>query len=347
MYEYIVNPVSGRKVSVFNKLGQSIIKNYLNQSGGFIRGDIRMPGCDAYVSTHPLQEGGGKCKKFRKTIKPKCNKQSGCQWVTKKGCLEDDVRNSSNNAPSTPKPTKATPKKTTSTTRIGFSLGSPCTSDADCEPELSRYGDDNFYNETICSERTKKCTRWMDYDGQEEGKRRRALAPVQRPTVTRTGRAYRHNAEEEDVAQFNCEFEDNRGKECPFEGTYSQVEEHEKSCSYNPEIQVEETKRATAPKKATSKPTVVATSGPSFVKKVTTKGKGTTQRLSAGEYYRRHGKDDSIGNICDIRQDGDYMCMLKRKNGTPYWAKKSKSGKGQEKCKGTPWESNCKETNFA
>ena len=57
-YNTIVNPLTGRKVSVFNKLGQSIIKNYLNQSGGFIRGGIRMPGCDAYASVPVSQEGG-------------------------------------------------------------------------------------------------------------------------------------------------------------------------------------------------------------------------------------------------------------------------------------------------
>ena len=57
-YNTIVNPVTGRKVSVFNKLGQSIIKNYLNQSGGFIRGGIRMPSCDAYAPAPALQEGG-------------------------------------------------------------------------------------------------------------------------------------------------------------------------------------------------------------------------------------------------------------------------------------------------
>lgn len=40
MYEYIVNPRTGRKVSVFNKLGQSIIRNYLNQVGGNV-GHVR------------------------------------------------------------------------------------------------------------------------------------------------------------------------------------------------------------------------------------------------------------------------------------------------------------------
>ena len=34
MYQYIVNPLTGRKVSIFGKLGKKIIKNYLVQLGG-------------------------------------------------------------------------------------------------------------------------------------------------------------------------------------------------------------------------------------------------------------------------------------------------------------------------
>ena len=34
LYNYIKNPKTGRKVDVYNKLGQSIIRNYLNQYGG-------------------------------------------------------------------------------------------------------------------------------------------------------------------------------------------------------------------------------------------------------------------------------------------------------------------------
>lgn len=77
-----------------------------------------------------------------------------------------------------------------------------------------------------------------------------------------------------------------------------------------------------------------------MIKKVTTKGYGTTDRISAGEYYRKHGPD-AVGQICDIRGNGDLRCLLLRKNGVPYWAKPSKSGKGQESC-GT-WQPSCRE----
>ena len=73
-----------------------------------------------------------------------------------------------------------------------------------------------------------------------------------------------------------------------------------------------------------------------------TKTHGRTRRLSAGAYYRKHGKDRVLGDICQIRkEDKEVRCLLKRSNGTVYWAYKSKSGKGQEAC--GKWKKNCKE----
>lgn len=63
-------------------------------------------------------------------------------------------------------------------------------------------------------------------------------------------------------------------------------------------------------------------------------------RLSAGEYYRTHGPS-CVGDICDIRGNGEYKCLLLRSNGVPYWAAPSKSGVGQEACQ--PWKPKCKE----
>ena len=94
-----------------------------------------------------------------------------------------------------------------------------------------------------------------------------------------------------------------------------------------------------APAAARRPPAPRVTPG-SMVKKVTTKGYGTTDRLSAGEYYRKYGQP-AVGQICDIRGNGDLRCLLLKKNGVPYWAKPSKSGKGQEVC-GT-WQPSCRE----
>ena len=78
---------------------------------------------------------------------------------------------------------------------------------------------------------------------------------------------------------------------------------------------------------------------------VKTKKHGAVARLSAGEYYRAHGNDSALGDRCDIRKNNEYRCLLKRSNGTAYWAKKSKSGKGQEAC--GDWSSQCQEREFA
>ena len=66
MYKYITNPKTGRKVSIYGKLGQSIIQNYITQTGGKC--------C------------GTGCTKYRKTKNPKCNDQSGCNWVVGSNC---------------------------------------------------------------------------------------------------------------------------------------------------------------------------------------------------------------------------------------------------------------------
>ena len=38
-YNYITNPHTGRKVSIYNKLGKNILKQYLNQRGGECGGE--------------------------------------------------------------------------------------------------------------------------------------------------------------------------------------------------------------------------------------------------------------------------------------------------------------------
>lgn len=92
------------------------------------------------------------------------------------------------------------------------------------------------------------------------------------------------------------------------------------------------------------KPQVTRPKPKPMVKVTKTKTHGTTKRLSASEYYREHGLDRAIGDRCDIRKNGEYKCLLKKKNNSPYWAKKSKSGKGQEKCE--DWSSKCREADF-
>ena len=73
-----------------------------------------------------------------------------------------------------------------------------------------------------------------------------------------------------------------------------------------------------------------------------TKKHGVSPRLSASSYYKTF-KKKGIGDRCIIRpKTNEVKCLLKRSNGVIYWAKKSKNGSGQEKCK--DWSVNCKIT---
>ena len=88
---------------------------------------------------------------------------------------------------------------------------------------------------------------------------------------------------------------------------------------------------------------VNATSKPipkKLIREVTTFSKGTTERLSAGEYYRYGGKE---GDICDIRGDGELRCLIIGKNGTPSWKKITKNEKTltHKTCGPGPWKKKC------
>ena len=99
-FNYIVNPETGRKVSIYGKTGQRVLNNYF-QAGGGIRSGSRIPpsqychnggGIRSGSRIPPsqyCQKGGNKCKKYRKTKDPKCKEQAGCKWVVRQGCLED------------------------------------------------------------------------------------------------------------------------------------------------------------------------------------------------------------------------------------------------------------------
>jgi hypothetical protein len=76
----------------------------------------------------------------------------------------------------------------------------------------------------------------------------------------------------------------------------------------------------------------------------TTKTHGTTEPLSAGTYYRKHG-ELGINTRCNIRASNpkEYKCLLlrnsteKRPTASAYWSK----DKGQEKCKWGTKQSGC------
>jgi hypothetical protein len=77
-----------------------------------------------------------------------------------------------------------------------------------------------------------------------------------------------------------------------------------------------------------------------LIREVTTFSKGTTDRLSAGEYYRYGGEE---GDICDIRGDGELRCLIIGKNGTPSWKNitKNKTTLTYKTCGPGPWKKKC------
>ena len=95
--------------------------------------------------------------------------------------------------------------------------------------------------------------------------------------------------------------------------------------------------------KAKAKPIVKDKAKP-VLGKSTLKEKEKEGRLKASYYYDTYGKDKTVGDRCDIRKDGNYNCLLKRKNNVAYWAKPTKAGTGQESCGN--WTSRCKDPKY-
>ena len=63
-------------------------------------------------------------------------------------------------------------------------------------------------------------------------------------------------------------------------------------------------------------------------------------RLSAGEYYRTFGVQ-SIGDICDIRGDGELKCLVPR-SGSAFWSSPTKTENVMSRCGPVPWRKKCR-----
>ena len=259
MYNFIVNPETGRHVNVNGKIGRKVLNNYLNQLGGAIRAGSRIP------SSQFLQAGGhdGPCG-----VNPssgRCAKSASWDRVN---CALKNGRCRKNKSPK-----KAAKKRVKKMVKKGKTVH---------PKKLKEVG--------VRVTKAKK-------------------SPAKKPRKTKK-------------------------------------EEYKVVCDGNKCRRVKVNK----PKKSAKKPRKpmraskdVKSTGKAL-KTVTTKKHGKTERLSAGEYYRNHGMDRTIGDVCDIRMDGEYKCLLTTKSGVARWAKRSKSGKGQEAC--GDWSPNCKEIAF-
>lgn len=63
-------------------------------------------------------------------------------------------------------------------------------------------------------------------------------------------------------------------------------------------------------------------------------------RMSAGEYYRTFG-DQSIGDICDIRGDGELKCLVPRSS-SAFWSSPTKTENVMSRCGPVPWRKKCR-----
>lgn len=267
MYNFIVNPETGRRVNVNGKIGKKVLNNYLNQLGGAIRAGSRIP------SEQFLQAGGH---------------------------------------------------------------DGPC----GVNPSSGRCAKSASWDRVNCQLRNKRCVK-------NKSPKKAAKKMVKK--MVKKGKTVHPKKLKAVRARVT------KPRKSP-----AKKEEYKVVCDGNKCRRVKVTK----PKKAAKKPRKgrsekwtgrnnrksmrasrdVKSHGKT-VKTVTTKKHGKSQRLSAGEYYRNYGLDNALGDRCNIRRDGEYKCLLKTKSGVARWAKKSKSGKGQEAC--GDWSSQCQEPDFA
>ena len=258
MYNFIVNPETGRRVNVNGKIGRRVLNNYLNQLGGAIRAGSRIP------SDQFLQAGGH---------------------------------------------------------------DGPC----GVNPSSGRCAKSASWDRVNCSIKNGRCVK---------NKSAKAVSKVQVKKMVKKGKTV-HPKKLKEV-----------GARVTKPRKSAKKQEYKVVCDGNKCRRVKVTKpkkavrkvSAKKPRKAMSASKNVKSHGKT-VKTVTTKAHGKSQRLSAGEYYRNHGMDRTIGDRCDIRRDGEYKCLLTTKSGVARWAKRSKSGKGQEAC--GDWSSRCQEPDFA
>ena len=359
-FNYIVNPETGRKVSIYGKTGQRVLNNYMHnggamrsgsripadqyQVGGAMRSGSRIPAAQYQVGgamrsgsripAAQYQVGGGTCKKFRKTKDPKCDEQPGCHWEVGNGCqgdlISEDVAPVVEEEGLTAAQKKQGEKYVSGINEMWKAIR---------EAGITLHGNEFFYMEdpdhwryppaVLLAENNSHSLSMLesnyndtigDFNKAKADLKKAAKPEAPKPKKTSGCKQYKKTKDPKCNDQPGCHWE--TGKGC-LDTSGAQA------------VVVRAPMKPSAEVKPTGKK----------VKKVTTKAHGTTMRLSAGEYYRSHGNDKSLGDRCDIRKNDEYRCLLKRSNGTAYWAKKSKSGAGQEAC--GDWSSRCKEPAFA
>ena len=342
-FNYIVNPETGRKVSIYGKTGQRVLNNYI-QNGGAMRSGSRIPS-DQYqvggavrsgsrIPASQYQVGGGTCKKFRKTKDPKCNEQPGCNWEVGKGCQGDLMAEEV-------MPTVEEHGLTSAQKKLGARYVSEINEmwKAIREAGITLYGNEFFYMEDPDHWRYPPAVLLAENDAH-------SFSMLESNYNDTIGDFNRAKADLKKAAKSEEKPKPKKSSGCnQYRKTKDPKCNDQEGCYWETGKGCLESSGAPVVSRAPMRPSAQVKPTGKRVKMVETKKHGKTMRLSAGEYYRSHGNDSTLGDRCDIRKDGEYKCLLKRSNGTAYWAKKSKSGAGQEACE--DWSSKCQDPAFA
>tara|TARA_B110000208_G_scaffold189674_2_gene251762 strand:+ start:6616 stop:8211 length:1596 start_codon:yes stop_codon:yes gene_type:complete len=70
LWDYITNPLTNKKISIYSRNGKQLIKNYIHQDGG--------------RKKNP-------CDNLKKNKVPKCSDKAECKWIKSKGCFVIDT----------------------------------------------------------------------------------------------------------------------------------------------------------------------------------------------------------------------------------------------------------------
>ena len=356
-FNYIVNPETGRRVSIHGKTGQKVLRNYLQaggamrsgsrippeqycQNGGAMRSSSRIPpeqycqngGAMRSSSRIPpeqyCQKGGNKCKSYRKTKDPKCEEQAGCKWVVRQGCLESEVSAPVRVAPTKIVKASPSPKKVVKAS----SSKKPCKSYKKTkEPKCEEQPGCHWVTGHGCQDDVEE--EHFD-DSLTAAQRREGLKAVS--DINKMWKTIKKISKEVHGNEFYYMEDPEHWRVPPSVLLESNNVFDLNSLKKQRDLTQEDLESAQAAlkaykaaKKEASKPRApmrpssqIENTGKK-VKVTTTKTHGKSKRLSAGTYYRSHGNDATLGDMCNIRQSTppEYKCITKTKSGVARWGK--------------------------
>lgn len=80
---------------------------------------------------------------------------------------------------------------------------------------------------------------------------------------------------------------------------------------------------------------------PAYVPQKKAPMRRTGGRMSARWYFDNFGHESALGDRCDIRGDGEYKCLVKRSNGSPFWLNDTENNRSRyRECEN--WSPRCK-----